>query len=356
VRASSELVTPDRRLRSATSLSDLPRYKRFSASTRIKEAHRIRSLPPHIIALHVDTLHGYSSSSCCRARTRLGLAASQIPPRPFLPRYCCAQPRCPSCESVPSCHASPPPAHVRTARVLGPYRAAALTSETASALHCSLWAVHLRSSPAPALARLHRLHRARHLATEPRCATTSACPTPALVSNARSPLWRLPCSRAFFCAASRHAIASASLEPSCTGSPPRSTALLAQLGPARACIPGSRSRHLRVAHACCPRVLHTPPSSACLCLCRSTPVLCQLPDAARLVRQHRAVRPARPRRLAQLQPRPPLQLACALAAPAPASSSRWRPLPSARARACARRPGSRARHTSAQSARAGSAP
>jgi hypothetical protein len=47
VRASSELVTPNRRLRSATSSSDLPRYKRFSASTRIKEAHRIRSPPPH---------------------------------------------------------------------------------------------------------------------------------------------------------------------------------------------------------------------------------------------------------------------------------------------------------------------
>jgi hypothetical protein len=45
----------------------------------------------------------------------------------------------------------------------------------------------------------------------------------------------------------------------------------------------------------------------------------QLPDAAHLARQHRAARPAHPRRLAQLQPRPPLQLACALASPAPAA-------------------------------------
>jgi hypothetical protein len=131
VRASSELVTPDRRLRSATSPSDLLRYKRFSASTRIKGAHRIRSPPLQIIALHVIALHGYPSSSCCRARTCLGLAASQVPPRPSLPRYCRARPRCPSCESVPSHHASPPPAHVQTACVLGPYRAATLASETA---------------------------------------------------------------------------------------------------------------------------------------------------------------------------------------------------------------------------------
>jgi hypothetical protein len=67
VRVSSELVTPDRRLRSATSSSDLSHYKHFSASTRIKGAHRIRSPPPRIIALHVVALHGYSSSSCCQA-------------------------------------------------------------------------------------------------------------------------------------------------------------------------------------------------------------------------------------------------------------------------------------------------
>jgi hypothetical protein len=87
--------------------------------------------PPHIIALHVVVLHDYSSSPCCQARTHLGLAASQVPPRPSLPRYCRARPRRPSCESVPSRHASPPPAHVRTARVRGPYRAAALASEIA---------------------------------------------------------------------------------------------------------------------------------------------------------------------------------------------------------------------------------
>jgi hypothetical protein len=96
------------------------------------------SPPPHIIALHVIALHGYSSSSCCRARIRLGLAVSQIPPRSSLPRYCRARPRCPSCGSVPSRHASPPFAHTRTARVLGPHRAAAHASESAlRAIACS---------------------------------------------------------------------------------------------------------------------------------------------------------------------------------------------------------------------------
>jgi hypothetical protein len=87
--------------------------------------------PPHIIALHVVALHDYSSSSCCQARTHLGLAASQVPPRPSLPRYCRARPGRPSCGSVPIRHVSFPPAHARTARVLGPHRTAAHVSETA---------------------------------------------------------------------------------------------------------------------------------------------------------------------------------------------------------------------------------
>jgi hypothetical protein len=74
------------------------------------------------VALHVVALH---SPSYCRTRARLGLAASQVPPRPSLPSYRRARPRCPPCESVPSRHASPPSAHARTARVLGPYRTAA---------------------------------------------------------------------------------------------------------------------------------------------------------------------------------------------------------------------------------------
>jgi hypothetical protein len=85
----------------------------------------------HAATLHVVARHGYSSSSCCRARTRLGLAASQVLPRLSLPRYCRARPRRPSCGSVPIRHASLPPAHARTARVLGPHRAAAHASETA---------------------------------------------------------------------------------------------------------------------------------------------------------------------------------------------------------------------------------
>jgi hypothetical protein len=85
----------------------------------------------HAATLHDVARHGYSSSSCCRARTRLGLAASQVLPRLSLPRYCRARPRRPSCGSVPIRHASLPPAHARTARVLGPHRAAAHASETA---------------------------------------------------------------------------------------------------------------------------------------------------------------------------------------------------------------------------------
>jgi hypothetical protein len=61
---------------------------------------------------------------------------------------------------------------------------------------CSLRAVCLRLGPTPALARLHRRHRARHRAAEPRCAATSACPASAPVFSARSSLWRLPRSRA----------------------------------------------------------------------------------------------------------------------------------------------------------------
>jgi hypothetical protein len=60
-----------------------------------------------------------------------GLTASQVPSRLSLPWYCRARPRCPSCGSVPSRHASPPSTHARTARVLGPHRAAAHASESA---------------------------------------------------------------------------------------------------------------------------------------------------------------------------------------------------------------------------------
>jgi hypothetical protein len=86
---------------------------------------------PHIIALHVVTLHGYSSSSYCRARTCLGLAASQVSPRPSLRSYHRARPRCPPCGSASSRHASALSAHARTARVLGPYHAAAHAFESA---------------------------------------------------------------------------------------------------------------------------------------------------------------------------------------------------------------------------------
>jgi hypothetical protein len=51
-------------------------------------------------------------SSVARPALRSGLTASQVPPRPSLPRYCRAWPCCPPCGSVPSRHASPPSAHV----------------------------------------------------------------------------------------------------------------------------------------------------------------------------------------------------------------------------------------------------
>jgi hypothetical protein len=70
----------------------------------------------HVVALHVVALHGYSFSSCCRTRTRLGLAASQVPPRPPSPSYRRARPCCPPCGSAPSRHALAPSAHARIAR------------------------------------------------------------------------------------------------------------------------------------------------------------------------------------------------------------------------------------------------
>jgi hypothetical protein len=131
-------------------------------------------------------------------------------------------------------------------------------------------------SPTPALQRLHssalRAVRSRtrrhvapapaHAAAPPRPSHSRARHQPRLQrpprATARSGLlastWfsHLPHSRAFLCAASRHAAASASPEPSCTGSPPRSAALHTQLGSARACTLGSRSRQHRPLGSCVP--------------------------------------------------------------------------------------------------------
>jgi hypothetical protein len=57
-RGSSELVTPDRRLRSATSPSDLPRHKRFSASARA------------MVCSHLATSKSSMNSSQCRTPQR----------------------------------------------------------------------------------------------------------------------------------------------------------------------------------------------------------------------------------------------------------------------------------------------
>jgi hypothetical protein len=92
---------------------------------RIQRRHRYAL---DAVVLHAVALH---SPSYCRTRARLGLAASQVAPRPSLPRYCRARPRCHPCGSIPSRYASPPSAHARTARVLGPHRTAAHASETA---------------------------------------------------------------------------------------------------------------------------------------------------------------------------------------------------------------------------------
>jgi hypothetical protein len=84
-----------------------------------------------VAAPHIIALHGYSSSSYCRARTRLGLATSQVSPRPSLPSYRRARSRCPPCGSASSRHTSALSTHARTARVLGPHRAATHASESA---------------------------------------------------------------------------------------------------------------------------------------------------------------------------------------------------------------------------------
>jgi hypothetical protein len=62
------LVTPDRRLRSATSPSDLPRHKRFSASARIK------------VCSHLATSKPSTSSPQCRLTSSVAfsLTASDV--------------------------------------------------------------------------------------------------------------------------------------------------------------------------------------------------------------------------------------------------------------------------------------
>jgi hypothetical protein len=105
----------------------------------------------HAVALHVVALH---SPFYCRTHAHLGLAASQVPPRPSSPSYCRARSRCPPCGSVPSRHASPPSAHARTVRVLG---------RVTSCLHRS------RAAAAAPLARARQYR-------EPRACSSAATP------------------------------------------------------------------------------------------------------------------------------------------------------------------------------------
>jgi hypothetical protein len=114
-RISSELDSPDHCLRSTTSPSDLSCHKRFFAS-----AAPLLSCACHCCR-HVHSLL-LLFFLICWSCVRLGFIAPQVPPQPSLLRYCHARPRCPPCGSDPSRHASPPSAHARTARVLGPHR------------------------------------------------------------------------------------------------------------------------------------------------------------------------------------------------------------------------------------------
>jgi hypothetical protein len=125
------------------------------------------------------------------------------------------------------------------------------------------------------------------------------------------------------------ATASASPEPSCTRSPPRSAALLALLGLARVCTPGSRSRQHRPLGSCAPPATCAPLPGAVHAPARATPE--PPPPAPRAA-------PARARACAEPRRRPRsarLRRACARAEPlaqraaarhparAPAPSRAW---------------------------------
>jgi hypothetical protein len=235
----------------------------------------VSSRPPHIIALHVVALHGYSSSSCCRACTRLGLAASPVPPRPSLPRYCRARPHCPSCESVSSRHASAPSAHLRatsaaryyaSTRMLAPLArhrprttpvppprtpAASPAGLGHSACHYSLRAACLRPGLAPAaLARV--LHA---IACSGPLASSASVPQP----HAATPV--LFCSRAATPRASpqrRLVRVPPTLLLHATHTPAQRRSCFGTVCPAAASSRATHWRRPRPASAHCRRQIHLP--------------------------------------------------------------------------------------------------
>jgi hypothetical protein len=115
----------------AVALQLLPHRVRPSCTSTRSRSELTQRGPrhaPHVVTLHVVALCSYSSSPAhhhpaCRATApplpatgpafRSGLAASQVPLRPFSPSYRRARPRCPSCGSASSRHASAPSAHLR---------------------------------------------------------------------------------------------------------------------------------------------------------------------------------------------------------------------------------------------------
>jgi hypothetical protein len=208
-----------------------------------------------------------SSSSCCRARTRLGLAASQVPPRPSSLSYRRARPHCPPRGSVSSRHASvpsalPTPCAATPPRAcatpppdtshMGPYSSRTSLRQTAAPkfhLHApsarprhQLHPLQLRSPSAEprALGRAysHAVARTAGSAPAPRLCTSTHprnFPTPAhAIRTSRSPCARLAPTRP-----SRWAPLRAS---------PLARRRLARVSRAHACLGAAR---VAGPHACC---------------------------------------------------------------------------------------------------------
>jgi hypothetical protein len=138
---------------------------------------------PHIIALHAVALHDYSSSSCCRARTRLGLAASQVSPRPSLPSYRRAWLRCPPCGSALSRRATAPRA---LCSAPAPSPTAAPTPPPTCACAFPHLAQQLSTATPPARAVVRHV-ALQHCLLAPMGPLCSGRPTPAHTANSRAP-------------------------------------------------------------------------------------------------------------------------------------------------------------------------
>jgi hypothetical protein len=305
-----------------------------SRPERVQRRHRhaLHAVVLHAVALHVVALH---SPSYCWTRARLGLAASQVPPRPSLPRYCRARPRCPLCESVPSRHTSPSiRARPNRAR---PWPASRCCSRVRihPARHCSFRAVRLRSGPSPALARLHRLHRTRHcpalLAPTHAVALPNRAVQPLLLALRLFLVQRALCSS--LCASAATVLAAQRLLPraatvrTCPGPAPHCLQLrrAVRVRQRRATTAPSHGRPSRTSSRALPPCSgarsHAAATSTCASSHPPSPG-CAAPAAARA--------PSRPRRLACTPPLAPAARAL-LRRPAPARLLRSRRAPVPRA-------------------------